>query len=243
MKDSLTLQELAIVIAVQQLNPTILNPDFLKYSGIIPSDWELARQPTRTNTGIQLSYQNGVTIIAQANQIIFAEPIATKEVQEIEVAAIAHKCIEALPQIDYRAVGVSLRGHIPFSLQESQTAHDYIFGTLLAPGSWHEFGSAPVQAALRFNYTLEQGRLDLDVTEVRLKLSEQEAIPAVLFAGTFSYAIEARDQPNSLTSVTEAINHWQRDLETFSAIVNDRFLQSTSSAVGTSLAEPTAAVV
>jgi hypothetical protein len=226
MNQALIIQELAIAIAAQQLNPSILNPDFLKYSGVVPADWELARQPARTNTGIQLIYQNGVTIVAQPNQMIFAEPIAMKENQDVEVAAIAQKCVRALPQIKYGGVGINLRGHIPFSQQESQTARDYLFNTLLAPGSWQEFGEAPVQAALRFNYTLSSGRLDLDIAEVKVKLSEEEAIPAVLFTGLFSHALATADTTTSLEVMTDTIQAWQGDLETFKMIVNQRFLQS-----------------
>lgn len=45
MSASVDLQELAIVLTAKNHNPSILNPDFLKCSGIIPSEWELSRQP------------------------------------------------------------------------------------------------------------------------------------------------------------------------------------------------------
>ena len=37
-------QELAIVISVKTQNPSLLNEDFLKQTGIVPSDWKLARE-------------------------------------------------------------------------------------------------------------------------------------------------------------------------------------------------------
>ncbi|MBD2492438.1 hypothetical protein [Aulosira sp. FACHB-615] len=70
MSQSLSIQEIAIVIATKQYNPTILTPDFLKYSGIVPIEWELAQQPVLTNSNAQVVFQNGISIIAQVNRII-----------------------------------------------------------------------------------------------------------------------------------------------------------------------------
>lgn len=70
MMENFQVQELLIVIAVRQQNPSILTADFLKYTGIIPSDWELARPPVLTNTAAQVVYQNGVSIVAEVNRVI-----------------------------------------------------------------------------------------------------------------------------------------------------------------------------
>ena len=42
---SLILQELGIVVAMQQPNPNLVTAEFLKLSGIIPLDWQLATEP------------------------------------------------------------------------------------------------------------------------------------------------------------------------------------------------------
>lgn len=56
MTQSLAVQELAIIIAAKNHNPTILTPDFLKYTGIVPADWELARQPIFTSSVAQVIF-------------------------------------------------------------------------------------------------------------------------------------------------------------------------------------------
>ena len=56
MNKTVQLQELAIVVAAPNHNPTILTVDFLKYSGIVPTDWELASQPISTNRAAQVSF-------------------------------------------------------------------------------------------------------------------------------------------------------------------------------------------
>ncbi|MBX9255594.1 hypothetical protein H1Q63_16925, partial [Desmonostoc muscorum CCALA 125] len=56
MSQSLNIQEIAIAIAAKQHNPTILTPDFLKYSGIVPSDWELSKPPIITDSAAQVVF-------------------------------------------------------------------------------------------------------------------------------------------------------------------------------------------
>lgn len=65
MSQALFVQEIGISIAAKDLNPSALNPDFLKYSDIIPSDWELARPPVYTNRMVQIVFKNGLSLIAQ----------------------------------------------------------------------------------------------------------------------------------------------------------------------------------
>lgn len=48
---SISLQEISIIIAAKDLSPSILNPEFLQYSDIVPSDWQYDQQPVITNGG------------------------------------------------------------------------------------------------------------------------------------------------------------------------------------------------
>lgn len=224
MNKTLEIQELAIVIAVKNHNPAILNPDFLKYSGIVPAEWEVARPPISTNQASQVIFKDGVSILVESNKITFVEAIATKGVEEVKIPAIARKYVETLPHVDYQAIGINFRGHVLFD-KEGQTARNYIFGTLLSPGSWQEVGNAPVQAAMRFVYSLKQAKLTLDINEVGLQLPEKEVLPAVLFSANFTHPIAGDRQSERLNALSQVIGEWQIDLETYREIVNTRFLK------------------
>ena len=65
MKHTLDIQELAAVVVARNHNPTILNPDFLKYNNIVPANWELAESPLCTPPVAQVKYTNGISIVAQ----------------------------------------------------------------------------------------------------------------------------------------------------------------------------------
>jgi hypothetical protein len=55
----INLQEVAIVIAVKELDPTLLTPEFLNYTQIVPADWIVAGQPVRTLQGSQVTFEMG----------------------------------------------------------------------------------------------------------------------------------------------------------------------------------------
>ncbi|MBX9255403.1 hypothetical protein H1Q63_15915, partial [Desmonostoc muscorum CCALA 125] len=115
--------------------------------------------------------------------------------------------------------------HVLFNKQNN-TARNYIFGTLLNPGPWHDFGKAPVQAAMRFNYTLEGAQMSLDINEAGLQLPDQTVQPIVLFTAAFNHAIVQEQQSQRLGILSQIISNWQKDMEAYKELVHTKFLNS-----------------
>jgi hypothetical protein len=229
MRSNLTLQELAIAITAKNLNPTVLNPDFLKYTDIIPSDWEPARPPIYTNQSVQIVFQSGVAIVAQPNRVIFLEALNDKTLQNVQVAAIAGRYVEKLPNVEYEAVGINPKGYVTFP--EPNGAYQYFLENILASGSWQRFGQAPVKAAVQLAYTLERSQLNLTINEATLQLPEEQALPAVLFSGNFNYEITANSRDDRLQETQRFLESWQADLETFRSLIDTQFLQQPATAI------------
>ncbi|BAY80715.1 hypothetical protein NIES267_01720 [Calothrix parasitica NIES-267] len=222
MNKILQTQELAIAITAKNLNPSIINLDFLTYGNIISSEWELARQPIYTKNLTQLVFQNGIAIVAQPNRIVFAETIDTKDIQELQISKVAAKYIEKLPNVEYRAVGINPKGFVTFT--ESNGASNYFLNNLLASGEWREFGKTPVKAAIQLAYNLESSQLNLTINEGLLKVSEKKSVPAVLFSGNFDYKISTNEPEARLKDLHQIIHNWKSNLETYKQLINDKFL-------------------
>ncbi|NJK55969.1 MAG: hypothetical protein HC939_08200 [Pleurocapsa sp. SU_5_0] len=112
MNQALEIQELAIVITAKNYDPSLLNPGLLKYSGIVPSDWELAREPISSNRGSQIIFNNGVYIAAQPNRLMFVKALNNQEnIKDAEIPKIAQRYIEILRTIEYQAIGINFRGY------------------------------------------------------------------------------------------------------------------------------------
>lgn len=223
MAQNLDIQELSIVIAANGLNPAILNPDFLKYSGIVPTDWELARPPVLSTRVTQIVFQSGVSIVAQPGSIAFSESVSAKPVDEVTIATLARKYVETMPNAEYQAVGINPKRIITFD-DQSGAARQYIAKTLLAPGTWQQIGNTPAQASVNLTYNFEQCRFNLNITESRLQTPEEETIPAVLFAGSFNYNITAEDVAARTKQMNQAIATWKSNLKIYHDLLESKFL-------------------
>ena len=228
MHSSIALQELVVVIAATNHSPAVINLEFLKYSGIIPMEWELARAPIYTPQVVQLTFQNGVTITAQPNRVFFAEVIENKAVAEIEVAKLARKYAQSLPNMEFEAVGFNPTGHTSLG-DQPEAIRQYFGETLLAAGPWMQVGQAPVRARINFTYTLERGQLNLTVSEAGLRQEDETVKPVIVFNGNFSYPVQGTNHSERLESLTQSLEYWQNDLEAFEAIINQNFLASHNS--------------
>jgi hypothetical protein len=219
---SLILQELGIVVAMQQPNPNLVTAEFLKLSGIIPSDWQLAREPINQNKISQLLFTNGVSIVAEPNRIMLGEIIGDRDINTLTVAAIAQKYLDIFKLAQYSAVGINIRSYSP--QPNILAATQYINHQLLADGSWQNYGTAPVQAALNLIYTLADRQLDLEITAAGIQFAEQEVTPIVLFSGNFKYNLTASETSSNLAAVSQILSEWQADLSAYCELITDRFL-------------------
>lgn len=224
------IQEVAITVAARNLDPTILNEQFLKFSGIIPEDWELARQPVLGPQGSQIVFKNGLAIVAQPRTVTFTETIGNRNISEILVAEMARQYASKLPKAEYQGLTISPKCLVPFA-DNADGARQYITQTLLAPGPWQDFGKAPVQAGVNFLYQFETCQLNLAINQATIQIPEQPNVAALLFAGNFNYPIENPSTEGRLALLGQYLEGWQSDLQTFRSMIYDRFLVQQSQPV------------
>ena len=232
---TVTVQEIVAILATQGQTPSVVNAEFLKYSGIIPDDWELTRQPVYTEEVAQIVYNTNVTVTIQPNRIVVAQALDGQPTDELMCTQIARKLAMALPKVNYRAFGFNAIGYVPFS--EGKTAiHHYLNQTLLAPGPWQEFKGAAVDPAFEFVYKLPQGRLSLSAREAMLRKRDQteDATPIVSFTGTIEHVLNQTESSARLEELIGYLDNWQDDLQTYTDLVNNNFLNATY------IAEPSA---
>jgi hypothetical protein len=224
---SLILQELGIVVAMQQPNPNLVTAEFLQLSGIIPLDWQLAGEPINNDRSSRLLFTNGVSINAEVNRIMFGEVIGDKDLNTLTVANVAQNYLNIFKLAQYQAIGINIRSYSPQTNPLAVT--QYINHQLLTDGSWQNYGTAPIQAALNIIYTLEGRQLNLDINAAQIQFSEQEITPVILFSGNFGYNLTAPEVGNDLTAVSRILANWQVDLTTYCELITDRFIGSPPS--------------
>jgi len=223
------IEEISLIIAAQDLTPTMMSQDFLKFSGIIPQEWELAQQPVLNPNFAQLNFTNGVGINAQPRSITINESLSNKTMDAISIHEVARKYIEKLPHAEYLGLSFSPKILLPFP-DNPQAVRQYITDTLLGSGSWKRIGQTPVQAGINLMYYLERCQMTVSISEAKLQKPQGAPIVAVLFAGNFNYNINlGQSEKPKMAQMSEFLDNWQTDLEEFRSIVNQKFLDSTNS--------------
>ncbi|MEY2976597.1 MAG: hypothetical protein RLZZ435_734 [Cyanobacteriota bacterium] len=219
---NLQIQELAIVLGAQNFKPTLLNPDSLTVAGIIPADWELARNPVVTPQVAQLSFKNGVNFLAQGNVLTLSEGI--RPGQDVQIPGIAQQYMSKMENAGYRTVGISPKVLIGFPGGTEDVARQFIVNQLIAPGPWREVGTKPMQAKVEFSYALDRCFLNLSIVEARIAQNEKPTIPAILFNSNFAYTLPADNPAQAVQMAHQRIQAWTEDWKFFQELVQQRFL-------------------
>lgn len=222
------IEELTISLVIKNFNPSLLSYELLTMSGIVPSDWALARQPVSNPRGSQVSFKNGVNIIAQPNNISFVEGLGNKEVNSLEFANIAQKYVSKMSNAEYVGVSIIPKIIVPFS-QEEDGGKNFINDNLLNQGAWFNFGNITPQASLNLFYQLDRAQLVLNINPAKLQQPNETSISAVLFAGSFNYNLNDLTGDVRIKTLTNTINSWQKDLDTFRELIYQKFLQKAIS--------------
>ena len=218
------IEDLTISLVIKNFNPTILSYEFLTMTGIVPQEWELAKQPVVNPRGSQVTFKNGVDIIAQGNALNFRQPIANKEdLDQLEVGNVAQQYVQKMLNAEYQGLSISPKIITPFT--EDDGGKNFIHDTFLNEGSWRNFGTDSVQASLTLSYQLEQCRLGVNINPAKLQQPDNTAVSAVLFAGNFNYSFMNVNAQNKSNIVIQTVGNWQKDLNSFRELVYHKFLQ------------------
>jgi hypothetical protein len=225
MTSTANLQDFSIVLVANNLSPNLMAPDFLNGSGVIPGDWELASQPVLTARASQIAFKNGIRIEAQPGSVNFSEAMGTStaESPSLRIPELVYRYTAALPNLNYQGVGLNPRRFVTFGEGE-EGAHRYLTETLLSPGTWQGFGTAPMQAGINLVYTLQRCRLRLTINEAKLQIPNQQPMSAIIFAGNFDYRVSGETPEERQQSLKAAVENWRADLADYNDLIDNYFL-------------------
>ncbi len=221
MASPLIIRELSIVVVGRNHNPSILNPDFLKFNNIVPKDWQLAQSPICTEMISQVVFNNGLTVVSQQDKIIFTEPFLADDTGSVETPGVAGEYLRMVPHVTYEAVGVNPKGHVTF--ESGEEALRCIRETFLAAGPWLEFGNGVRQTGVKFSYELQGRSLNLAV-ETTMFQAEDSETPVVVFAGNFHHKLAAGTTGDRLNSALDEVGKWEEDVRVFRDLVEEQIL-------------------
>jgi len=216
---NLELAEFSIVVLARNHNPTILNPDFLKYNGIVPDDWELGDEPLCSGMASRVVYSNGVVIVTQPDKIIFTHTFGLEHPDSVGLSEIVSEYVKNVPHVGYTALGVNPKGFVELG----EECDGFVDG-LVSDGPWKSYSDERPKYSVKFTYPLDGWVANLTVDVGKIQRSESETIRVVRFDANFHHQIQEKKPKERLSELQLFIGNWESVLEQYIDIVEDGFL-------------------
>lgn len=209
----LTLGQFIITLRAESHNPTILNPDFLKNHGIVLEDWELADDPVCVRQFSRVAYKSGVTIVAEFDDLVFAETVEPGTPKTIHVPEIAASYVGLIPHVNYRTVVNNPVADMEVRPAERET---FVRERFVREGPWMMFKGAPPKVEIEFRYAIDNGVFTLSIQDAVRRRPDSTDVPVVLYDGAFSRQLTEKPSAGQAASF---IRLWESDLTVFSDFV------------------------
>ena len=133
-----SLVDASCVVVANAHNPSIVNPDWLRESGVLPDEagsWELAAPAITTPPMSHVGYQNAVEILLTSGQLVVGRrqmaDIASSSVEVLKMVAINY--VRTLRHIPYTAVGTNFAAMIECPDAQSRLVEQFGGG-----GRWRQ---------------------------------------------------------------------------------------------------------
>lgn len=209
-----TLNNFSIVVLAQANNPSILNPDFLRNQKIVDSSFT-PKNVICTPPVAQVSYQEGITIMAEFEKLQFIDTVSERIPFESPIPEIAVNYIKTLPHVRYTAAGLNFIGH--YRCKDKESALALLPNKFLREGKWSSYGDILTGVGIKFGYLIGSVRCTVNMDTTDLKRPNEP--PAPVIAITSNYHLDTAE----IKEITFFITDWKLQFNHFSNIVLNTF--------------------
>ena len=208
-ENDLELVELSVVLVADSNNPSIVNPDFLKYNGIVDAGYEVQEFPISTPAFSQVAYKNGVTVTSDPARVLIQQ---TRELTKANVVSpeIAKRYLQCVPHVPYRAIGINPKGFRRILGQ----GPNVIANMLRDKGSWMSLQDVNPDVQLKAIYRYHGRVISLDVIGTQRTENDQK-VPGVMFQANVHRDLAETNVPSRIQSLQSVLDSWESDLEDF----------------------------
>ena len=211
---NLSLVELSVVLVAGQNDPSIINPDFLRYNGIVDNQTGVANPAVSTPVFSQAAFENGLTVTADPTRVIFAHRNPLSEDNCLSPDA-AMRYIELVPHAPYSAIGINPKGFIPAAERTSVRVADI----LVDKGRWTSFKDVLPDIQLKAIYNFEKRNITLDVVGANMTNGDGSEAPGLLFQANIHRNVTEAEEARRLETLLSIISAWRDDLADFRNLV------------------------
>ena len=137
------LSQFSAVLVVNQIDPSIFNPDFLRLNQIVDASAQVVEAPVSTPQFAEAVFDNGVTVKAEPGTLIFEQAGSPLEEPQVRPPAMAMQFVTLFPNTIYKAVGINAIA-VPV-LADTVDERAALRNALVDNGRWLPFdGETPI---------------------------------------------------------------------------------------------------
>lgn len=196
------LTHFSVVVLAQTHNPTILNPDFLRNTGIVPGEYKI-KNFICTPPIAQVIYEEGISVIAEFEKIQFVDELLERLPHESPIPQIAVNYIGTLPYVKYTAAGINFAGHRRFSDHEAVRA--FIRKRFVKEGPWTNSQNEAIDIGLNFVYSSGTVKRTININPGEYKKTEEDSGPIVVLRYNHHLAVP----PNDTDAIAAFVLDWK----------------------------------
>jgi len=205
----------SVVLVANSNDPSIINPDFLRYNEIVDPNRPVQGAPITTPAFSQVTFEGGLSVKADTNRVIFeqaGDPLAS---EDILCPEIANCYLQKMPHVPYSAVGINPKG---FRISCTEKA-EKVSTALRDNGAWLSFKDVHPAIHLKTIYKYDKKMIVLDVAEGTRPIDNDSKASGILFQANIHRDIPATNPQKRVELVSEILTSWEDDLSDFNALV------------------------
>ncbi len=213
----IVLTELSVVIAAEQNNPSILNPDFLTRNKIVAQNLGVQEGSTiSTPMFSRVAFVNDVSVTAEPSRIIFAQtgqPLEDEDASQIPDMAV--RFLKTLPHVPYRAIGINPKGIVPLAGSNSGT----VANALKDSGVWTTYKGILPEMTLTGLYRCPSRTIQMNVSSHESGQNDDAASNHLQFQANFHHDIGEGVRQGQIEKILSVLTDWKADLDAFRELV------------------------
>ncbi len=212
---SVDIVEFSVVLVVNPNDPSILNPDFLRYNRIVDDSHQVQGDTIVTPAFSQVIFEGGLTVKALPDRVIFEQTGDALTPEGIVCPEMAKRYVETVPHAQYRAIGIN-----PKAIRIlSDASQEKVLCALSDKGSWTSFKDVMPQIQLKAIYQYNNRSIILDIVEAKKREEDGNESPGLLFQVNIHRDIPQTNPHKRIESLAPILNSWKEDLDDFRALV------------------------
>ena len=213
----------SVVLVADNVEPSMINPDFLRHNGIVGSDLQTEQPPVSTPVFSQVAFEGGLSVVAHPNQFDFVQQ-GEALTENIASPNIARRFLEKVPHPAYKAIGIN-----PTGVRTLDDGSGGVATTLIGGGEWMAFENISPMVSLKATYSCQDRQITLGVHDFKKRESDGSESPGLLFAANIHRDIGETDRTRCIARLMSVLSRWEDDLSDFKNLVAQFNLRRTAS--------------